>query len=120
MPLRKDLRLKLYATAALLCLSGLDATAQPSPTRAQAARLSSSQAPQIDGRLDDAAWAGQAPIEDFAQQRPIEGADPTERTQVYIRYDNEALYVGARLGRRSAQRLPSFAGRRKSWSRESV
>lgn len=112
MPLRKDLRLKLYATAALLCLTGLDATAQPSPKQARAVRLPASQAPRIDGRLDDAAWAGQAPIEDFAQQRPIEGADPTERTQVFIRYDNEALYVGARMFRQEPRDIARSVTRR--------
>lgn len=56
-------------------------------------------APEIDGRLDDGAWAGGAEIEDFEQQRPIEGGTPTERTRLFIRYDDEALYVGARMFR---------------------
>ncbi len=112
MPLRKDLRQRLYATAALLCLTAQNATAQPSPKRAQVARLPASQAPRIDGQLDDSAWAGQAPIEDFAQQRPLEGADPTERTQVFICYDDEALYVGARMFRQEPRDIARSVTRR--------
>ncbi|HVX40188.1 MAG TPA: DUF5916 domain-containing protein [Gemmatimonadaceae bacterium] len=51
----------------------------------------------IDGRLDDAAWAAARPITHFTQQRPNEAAAPTVRTEVRILYDDEALYVGARM-----------------------
>ena len=76
------------------------ALAQPSAKRATATRLSGP-APHIDGRIDDGAWAGAMPIEDFGQQSPIEGAPPSERTIVLIRYDDEALYIGARMFRRN-------------------
>jgi hypothetical protein len=72
---------------------------QPSPKVATAVRIES-RAPRIDGRLDDAIWETAKPIEDFVQARPIEGEPPTERTQVFILYDDEALYVGARMYRR--------------------
>jgi hypothetical protein len=54
-------------------------------------------APQIDGRLDDEAWAAAPVIDAFVQRDPVEGAPASERTEVRIVYDDGAIYVGARL-----------------------
>ncbi|MDB4886924.1 MAG: hypothetical protein JWN79_2362, partial [Gemmatimonadetes bacterium] len=51
----------------------------------------------LDGRLGDAAWAGATPITRFTQQRPVEGAPASERTEVRIVYDDEAIWIGARM-----------------------
>lgn len=51
----------------------------------------------IDGRLDERAWNEAAPITDFVQKEPVEGAPPTERMEVRFAYDDGALYVGARM-----------------------
>ena len=48
--------------------------------------------PIIDGRLDDAAWRDSVLITDFTQTNPVEGAPPTERTEVRIAYDADHLY----------------------------
>lgn len=85
--------------------------AQPSPKSATAIRLAGP-APRIDGRLDDAAWDGAGAIENFEQQRPVEGATPSERTVVLIRYDAEALYIGARMYRRDPSRISRSLTRR--------
>ena len=53
--------------------------------------------PVIDGRLDDAAWARAAVVDDFHQSQPIEGAEPSERTEIYLLYDDDALYIGGRF-----------------------
>ncbi len=53
--------------------------------------------PVIDGRLDEAAWMTAGVIEDLTQIRPGDGAHPSERTEVYLLYDKDALYVGARM-----------------------
>lgn len=53
--------------------------------------------PVIDGRLDDAVWSRAAVIDDFHQSRPIEGAEPSERTEIYLLYDEDALYIGGRF-----------------------
>lgn len=48
----------------------------------------------IDGRLDEESWSS-APVDDaFVQQYPVEGAAPTERTELRVLYDEGALYVG--------------------------
>ena len=53
--------------------------------------------PRIDGRIDDAVWQQAAAITDFHQIRPGDGAEPSERTEIYLLYDDDALYVGGRL-----------------------
>lgn len=52
---------------------------------------------RIDGRLDDEAWTAAPAAGDFVQREPIEGAPAQHRTQVRVLYDEQALYVGARM-----------------------
>jgi hypothetical protein len=54
--------------------------------------------PTIDGKLDEAAWAAATPITTFTQSRPDEGKPSSLPTEVRFLYDDEALYVAARLG----------------------
>ncbi|MDX1562062.1 MAG: sugar-binding protein, partial [Gammaproteobacteria bacterium] len=54
-------------------------------------------APVIDGVLDDAVWAEAMPITDLHQINPVEYAEPSERTEIRLLYDDDALYVSARL-----------------------
>ena len=59
---------------------------------AHASRVDS--APVVDGVvLTDPAWAEVTPVEGFVQNTPDEGQPSTERTQVYIGYTEETLYV---------------------------
>ncbi|NUP54822.1 MAG: carbohydrate binding family 9 domain-containing protein [Gemmatimonadaceae bacterium] len=51
----------------------------------------------IDGRLTEAAWSAATPITDLHQQTPDEGKPPTERTEIRILFDANAIYVGARM-----------------------
>ena len=52
---------------------------------------------ELDGNLSDPAWATAAPVTGFSQRDPHEGAPATERTEVRVLYDDNALYVGARM-----------------------
>ena len=61
--------------------------------------------PVIDGRLDDEAWTLGEPITEFFQREPVEGEPVSERTEVRILADAEALYVGAWLYDRSADEI---------------
>ncbi|HEX8903645.1 MAG TPA: carbohydrate binding family 9 domain-containing protein, partial [Longimicrobiaceae bacterium] len=51
----------------------------------------------IDGRLDEAVWSTAPAATDFRQQDPQEGQPATQRTEVRFAYDNDALYIGARM-----------------------
>jgi hypothetical protein len=47
--------------------------------------------PQIDGVLNDALWQSAARITGMSQQRPIEGAPPTEETEIWAAYDENKI-----------------------------
>ena len=68
---------------------------------------------RIDGRLDDEVWQKAAPITDFIQKEPVEGAPPTDAMDVRIAFDDDALYVGARMHSRDG-RIQAPLGRRDS------
>jgi hypothetical protein len=54
-------------------------------------------APDIDGDLSDAVWQTAPSITGFTQSRPDDGEPATERTEVRMLYDTDALYVFARM-----------------------
>ncbi len=51
----------------------------------------------LDGRMDEAIWQTANPITDFSQQEPVEGGVPSERTEIRVVFDEDALYIGAVL-----------------------
>jgi len=51
----------------------------------------------VDGRLDEEQWRRATPVTHFTQTDPIEGQSASDSTEVWFLYDDEALYVGARL-----------------------
>ena len=48
----------------------------------------------IDGRLDEGMWQSASPLSGFVQAEPFQGQPISERTEVRILYDDEAIYVG--------------------------
>src|SRR5688500_5288620 len=66
------------------------------PTRVMRATRTPSSI-EIDGRLDEAAWAAAVPSGDFTQSYPNIGAKPPDPTEVRVLYDDDALYVGVRM-----------------------
>src|SRR5437773_11643175 len=51
----------------------------------------------LDGRLDEAAWKNAKPISEFTQSDPEEGKPASQQTDVRFLFDDEALYVGAKM-----------------------
>jgi hypothetical protein len=51
----------------------------------------------IDGRLDDAAWAAAKPITELIQAVPDEAKPASQKTEIRILYDANAIYIGARM-----------------------
>ncbi len=68
---------------------------------------------RVDGRLDDEIWQRATPITDFIQKEPAEGAAPTDAMEVRLVYDDDVLYVGARMFSRDG-RIQAPLGRRDS------
>lgn len=52
------------------------------------------EAPILDGRLDDLVWQTAPVSADFLQRDPNDGDEPTERTEIRVVYDDEAIYFG--------------------------
>ena len=88
-------------------LLALVIAAAPAPTQARLDSLSAALPPvramrlsapvTIDGDLSEEIWRTAAPSTDFKQLDPNEGSPPSERTEVRIGYDDDAIYVGARM-----------------------
>lgn len=55
------------------------------------------QPPRIDGTLNDPSWKKAAMFENFKTLHPEAGKNPSEHTAVYLTYDHENIYLGARL-----------------------
>ncbi|HWG76930.1 MAG TPA: hypothetical protein VN660_09070 [Steroidobacteraceae bacterium] len=56
-------------------------------------RIDSADAPTIDGDLSDPVWDRAAIIDRFYRITPTAGATPSERTEVRLLYDQDALFI---------------------------
>ena len=107
------------ALSGLLLLALQASVANPvsigvTPAEVRAVRLS---APiTVDGQLNEPAWQGSEGVGAFVQREPVEGVPPTERTVVYLAYDDEALYVGARLYDSSPDSIVARLARRDNFA----
>jgi hypothetical protein len=75
--------------------SSIEARLREVPSVVRAVRAAPN-APDVDGRLDDEAWRAAPPLTEFLQKNPVEGAVPSESTEVRFVYTDRALYVGFR------------------------
>ena len=104
-------RLSLSIAAMIILVAGcvLTASARPPATkRVEAVRLM--QEVVLDGALTETAWL-RAPINDFRRYRPRSGM-PSQRSDVWIAYDETALYVAARLFEADSTLVRGALGRR--------
>ena len=51
---------------------------------------------RVDGQLDEAVYGLNQSVSDFVQQVPKEGAPATERTEAWVMFDRDNLYIAAR------------------------
>lgn len=61
--------------------------------------------PVLDGQLNDEQWKEGEPLIGFVQREQREGAPVTERTEVRLLTDGEALYIGAWMYDREPQAI---------------
>lgn len=109
----------LTIIAMSLVIAGLDHTGQSDTLKRKSAGATAVHASRlqgnaitIDGVLSEASWSAAVPVTDFTQREPNEGAAATERTDVRVLYDNDAIYVGARLYDRSPDSVMAQLARR--------
>lgn len=62
--------------------------------RIQALRVTD--AIKIDGVLNEPAWSLAQPATDFRQERPVEGAPASEKTEVRVLFDDKSIYFAIR------------------------
>jgi hypothetical protein len=82
------------------------------PHRATAAKVTD--APVIDGVLDEVIWSQAAPVDTFTQIEPSEGQPATERTEVRLLYTASTLFVGVQLFDSDPSRIVTTDSRRDS------
>ena len=59
----------------------------------------------VDGRLDEEIYQRVPPVSDFIQQVPSEGEPATEKTDAWVFFDDEHLYVSARCWDSQPERM---------------
>src|SRR6185503_16094232 len=101
-PMKRALVLPI-SVAAFLALA---AAANAAPADSTAARAAAPCPPvvaarltapvTVDGILSEPVWQNGNAVTDFKQRDPNEGTKPTQRTEVRVAYDDDAIYVGAR------------------------
>ena len=82
----------LVGFAVLFLTSGLGQT--PATPQKEGRATFVEEAPVLDGDLGDIAWTQAAPLSDFHQKDPEEGAPGSEATTVYVVYTREAIFFG--------------------------
>jgi uncharacterized protein DUF5916/cellulose/xylan binding protein with CBM9 domain len=60
---------------------------------------------RLDGQLDEEVYARVPPVDGFIQQLPVEGAPPTEPTEVWVLFDEDNIYIAARCYDSQPQRI---------------
>ena len=66
---------------------------------------------QIDANLNEKAWQGPS-VQEFIQQNPVDGGTPSEKTEVWVAYDNDSIYIAALLHDSEPGKIRSLLGRR--------
>jgi hypothetical protein len=92
--------------------AGTTRSAAERPQKSASAVRVPQDAIDVDGRLSESVWAAIPPLSDFVQKNPIEGAPPTDRLEVRIAYDEDALYVATRVTSKDPSRIQAPVSRR--------
>ena len=103
---------KTYFSVLLIVWGVLHFAAQAMPAsgrEVQARRAE--EAIRIDGQLTEAVWQGSG-AGDFTQRNPLDGKPASERTEVWVAFDDKALYVAARMHDAEPAKIVRLLGRR--------
>jgi hypothetical protein len=97
--------------SSLLAQSGAEARMSRPHKGATAVKVATG-AINVDGKLIDAAWSSIAPLTDFVQKDPVEGAPPTDQLEIRLAYDDDALYVATRVISKEPSKIQAPMSRR--------
>jgi len=96
--------------SATLSLAGTADTVSTAKLKVDAVRLA--EPITVDGILAEPVWQNGSGVSQFTQRDPNEGASPTQKTVVHLAYDDEAIYIGARLFDSAPDSIIARLGRR--------
>src|SRR5437870_4565349 len=60
---------------------------------------------KVDGRLDDEAYRQVEPLTGFTQSEPRQGAPSSERTEAWVMFDDDNLYLACRCWDEHPERM---------------
>jgi hypothetical protein len=107
---RRVVLLLLFMSSAMWSAASTQTSDAPTTVRA----VRATEAIIIDGKLTEAAWNRDG-VSNFKQRDPEEGQPESERTVVWVAFDDGALYVAARLYDSSPDSIVTTLGRRDSY-----
>lgn len=105
--MKKAVLISLILMMPLISAAKSEEAFKPEPVKA----LKTEELIKIDGILEEETWQITG-ITDFVQTDPIDGAEPSEKTCVWIAYDETFLYVAAYLYDSKPDSIESRLGRR--------
>jgi len=82
-----------FPSLLILIISNIGIHAQPNKSYTNAVRITD--APHIDGQLDEEIWKILPILNDFIQWSPYNGRPPSQKTEGWVGYDDKAIYIGA-------------------------
>lgn len=80
--------------------------------RVDAVAVSGPNAVRVTGELNDDVWRGAAAVDAFVQREPLDGGEPSERTEFRVAYNATTLFVKVRAYDRQPDRIVSYLTRR--------
>lgn len=69
---------------------------------------------KLDGHLKESVWKGKG-YSNFIQADPNDGQPASQKTVVWVAYDDKAIYISARLYEEDPSKISSRLGRRDQW-----
>jgi|TARA_A100001037_G_scaffold93268_1_gene84747 hypothetical protein len=82
-------RIKRHGLLLLLFITNLSAQIRP-----EVVAVRTDQLIEIDGSLDEDVWRSIVPVTEFVQRLPQDGAQPSEKSEMRILYNDNYLYFG--------------------------
>lgn len=110
--MKSTLRIAIPTFALMLLSSSV--TAQGASQRPVVRAVRSAESISVDGMLSESVWTGQG-TSAFMQRNPDEGAPASEKTEVWVAFDDAALYVAAKLHDRAPDSIMTTLGRRDAY-----
>jgi hypothetical protein len=112
--LKRSIALVLLILPLTLRAEKKNAPEEPADPRLQPRTIQAVRAQEpivLDGRLEEKVWQSPSRSE-FLQSDPVDGGQPTEKTEVWVAYDDASLYVAALCHDSEPGSIRALLGRR--------